>query len=120
MKKLAVKGEIITCPSGHPMFLVLEDVCVGDFVRSAMFKGLNGLPDPVGGKRLDEWKCPTCDRYSFSKQHLFVDGEPRGGGWYSPWEAQAPGTIALPDYIEGLARGTMRRINGVVHKRVTR
>lgn len=118
MGKLAVKGEIITCLNGHPMFMVLDDLFPGDIIRSGFFKGLNGLSNPVEGERLDNYKCSVCKQYSFNHAHLFVNGEPRGGGIYSPWEALKPGTVTLPAYIEGVAKGTMKRINGIVHKRI--
>ena len=116
-KKLAIKGEIVTCSMGHAMFLLLGDLLSTDIIRSHLFKGLNGVPDPVQGQRLDAFCCPTCGAICFTPQRIFISGQPRGGGLYAEWEPVEE-AVALPDFIEAEAKGQMKMINGVVHKRI--
>jgi hypothetical protein len=117
VQKLAVKGEIVTCPNGHPMFKVLRDLLPHDIIRSDSFQGLNGLHNPRTGERLDEYRCPKCNSYSFDLVSLYVNGQPRGGGLYSPWEPVHE-KVSMPEYIEGVARGVLTIIDGVVHRRL--
>lgn len=116
IKKFAVKGEIVTCENGHPIYKVLEDIISGQECRSTAFKGLNGVPDPKEHE-LMPLTCPHCNGLALTTKVLYVNGEKRGMGNYVDWESRQPGATTLPELIEGQAKGTLKVIDGIVYER---
>lgn len=60
MNIYARKGEVVTCPDGHPMFEFTQDVLIGDYSDASQLKSICSLPDPVNGNSYDN--CPICNQ----------------------------------------------------------
>lgn len=76
-KVLAHPGDFVTCPNGHPVYEVVEDVLVGASPKSSWFRSVSDGTHPISGVAPP---CPECGDQVFpqlggsSRFALFIDG----------------------------------------------